>query len=513
MMFRLMQQNTKKKSKNSLIGDIAINMLGKGVSVALLLVCTPLFLRYAGVEGYALISFAVTLQAVVVLLDLGLGMTLNRLVSTEQHGGFSPGIVAASFRLEKWCLGISAVCSVLAFVVLPIFIPTWLKLSSDAVFGSHSVMFWMTAAIVAQLPVMFYTNGLNAVDRQKQANWILVVFSFAKYGGSVWLLYVGGTMDLFFSWQAAVNLGLWIMMRFVFWHHVKSQINFNEERVISLRGHVPFAAGIAFTALFGAMLTQLDKFLLSRWLSLDEFAYYMLAWTLCSGVFMSALPVTTACFPRLTASIVKDSKGCEAVFRSGCQFIIAAAIPVAAMLVVFPDQILALWSGEHVLGNSLGKVVGLLAVGAVLNVLCQMPHALLLAHGQSRIGVLANALMVVFTVPMLYIFVTRFGLFGAGLSWVALNAGYFLIGTPLIFHWLLPHAFRHWCFEDVVIPVTASFAPLIIFSAYFPITSERSMVSFTLLSLAYLTSLLVCCISMHSTRSILWSFWLSNRFR
>src|SRR3990167_5749970 len=67
--------------------NIFSNMAG-GVWVALLtLVATPVQVNILGMEGYGLISFIVTLQAICNVLDFGLSATLTRELAMDHSSG------------------------------------------------------------------------------------------------------------------------------------------------------------------------------------------------------------------------------------------------------------------------------------------------------------------------------------------------------------------------------------------------------------------------------------------
>src|SRR5215210_5065650 len=58
--------------------NLAANFVGKGWTALMGIVFIPLFIRFMGIESYGLVGFFTTLQAMFILLDLGLTTTLNR---------------------------------------------------------------------------------------------------------------------------------------------------------------------------------------------------------------------------------------------------------------------------------------------------------------------------------------------------------------------------------------------------------------------------------------------------
>ncbi len=473
--------------KSTLWHDVLANFVGKGATVGLLLVSTPLYLQFAGIEAFALISFATTLQSVMVLFDLGVGTTINRILATARVRGVSSGVASATFRLERWSIGLTLAIGALSVATFPSILPAWLQVSPDTMPGGSWVFVFMSLAVVSQLPATFYTGVLNGLGQQQILNWFVAIMAFVKLGGGAILLSLSPKLDWFFAWQGASNVILLLLLRHVYRKNIGSSDIRSVSEAFSLRGHIPYALGVGATAAMGVMLTQIDKLLLSRLLPLAEFGHYMLGWALCSGIFMCALPATTACFPRLTGSVNAPGHATRDIFYTGCQIIAATAIPVAALVIVFPQQILAIWTGENCSVKNAHETVSLLALGAMLNVFCQMPHALLLAHGKSRVGLMANMLMVLLIIPLLIFLVSRYGLIGAGWTWVVLNAGYLFVGNSLILAWLLPRNLSQWFRACVVVPVAVVFIPMIGAAILVSVPVERSFASIFALCFIFLS--------------------------
>ena len=66
-----------------------------------------------------------------------------------------------------------------------------------------------------------------------------------------------------------------------------------------------FATGIALSSILGLLLTQIDKFLLSRLLPLGDFGLYMLAVTLADALALLAAPLYGVLVPRF-AELLQD---------------------------------------------------------------------------------------------------------------------------------------------------------------------------------------------------------------
>ena len=58
--------------------NVIANFAGKAWAVLMSLAFVPVYIKLLGIEAYGLIGFFLTLVAILSLLDLGLGTTLNR---------------------------------------------------------------------------------------------------------------------------------------------------------------------------------------------------------------------------------------------------------------------------------------------------------------------------------------------------------------------------------------------------------------------------------------------------
>lgn len=504
--------NTSRPVHDSPVRDMLANFVGKGSVATLALVSTPIFLRHFGIDSYAVIAFFLTLQSVAMLLDLGFGMTLNRMLAAARGKSVPYTVVAMATKLDRFFLGGAFVLGGAGALIAPSFATGWLRLEPGAIPHSTAAFSLMAVAIALQLPFMLYSGGLAGLGRQTHLNTILATCAFLKYGGAVVVAVFYPRLDAFFVWQTAANFFQSAWARRAFRRHLGDLRPGDEGDVPHLRQQLGFALGVGGTAALGVVLTQLDKLLLSRLLSLSDFGLYMMAWVLSSGLFMFALPVTAAFFPRLTAAVNSSARNEQDIFRLASQFMAVSVFPVAALLIVFPEHVLLLWTGDLTLAQQASPLVSLLTLGMLLNVLSQVPHALLLAHGKSRLGMIANALLVMAVVPALVFGVRWAGVDGAAWVWVALNAAYATIAVPMILKWLLPGNFQRWALGSAIAPgALALIAPLLL--SYFSIVPlQRSVSSSAMLVACYLGSVLICAVSLKDIRGIIFQLLHSRSY-
>ncbi|MFZ3218919.1 MAG: polysaccharide biosynthesis protein, partial [Rhodoferax sp.] len=69
--------------------NIIANYLGQGWTGFMAVAFLPLYVQYLGVEAYGLIGLFAVLQALVAILDMGIGNTLNKEMASFAHGKHS----------------------------------------------------------------------------------------------------------------------------------------------------------------------------------------------------------------------------------------------------------------------------------------------------------------------------------------------------------------------------------------------------------------------------------------
>lgn len=490
---------------HKVLNDILANLLGKGWVALVSVLFVPFFIRYLGVEAYGLVGFFITLQTVLLLLDFGFSTTLNRAISATRGTPIPPEVTSLARKLEHVFIVFAVVILIAVLLFSPWFVAHWVVLDY---LESSSVSFalrLMGFAIALQLPFMLYSGGLIGLGKQVGINIILAACATLRFGGALVVLMVQPTIEAFFIWQVIATATQTLWARHVFFRGLRDRSAQHQLVVGVFHRHIGFAAGVGLTAALGVILTQLDKLLLSKLLSMEDYGYYMLAWTLSSMLFMLAGPIVTAYFPRLTAEVSAAGDGVASAYHTGCQMLSVAVMPAGALLMIFPKEVLTLWLGNPVVVQQVEGVVVLLALGTLFNTLAQLPHALQLAFGRPLFGLYANALLVILVVPAIYFGVRHAGTMGAAWVWVALNAMYVVIGVPLMHMWLLRGHLLRWVGFDVLLPMAAAFSAALLIRQLLPLQPERSLYGLMILMVCYTASAISCVIVLPRVRKLVFT--------
>lgn len=471
--------------------DILFNLLGKGWVALATVLFAPFFIQFLGIEAYGLLGFFTTLQTVLLLVDFGFSTTLNRAVAATRDN-ITPDIHALARALERTFFIFAAVILAAIHLAAPWIAAHWLKTATLATGEVRDALRLMGAAIALQLPFMLYTGGLTGLGRQINLNVILLCCTTLRFGGGLVALALTRRLEAFLLWQI-VAMGLqtaWA--RRDFFRALTSRTARGDPASGVLKKHARFTAGVGLTAILGVALTQLDKLILSKLLPLEDYGYYIMAWTLSTTLFLLAGPVVTAFFPRLSAEIARPQGHPDALYHTGHQILSAVVVPAASLLLLVPAEVLTLWVGAGHASTQTSTLIAMLSLGTWLNTAAQFPHALQLAYGFSHFGLYANIILALLAVPSLYWGVSIAGAEGAAWVWIALNAGYVLVGVPLMHRWLLRGQCLHWLGLDLLLPALTGFAATRVLVGSLPWTAERSLSNLFSLGTSYAVAVMVC---------------------
>ena len=461
--------------------NIAANYVGRAWMVVMSVAFIPLYLDFLGVEAYGLIGIFFVLQTTFSLLDLGLGTTLNRELArrsaSEGDGGAMRSLVR-SLELVSWALAV--VLAAALIVAAPVIASDWVKPQDLDPAAIERAIVMMGLALAFRWPLALYTGGLMGMQRHVALNQIIVVASTVQAGGAALVLWwIAPTVEAFFTWQVIAAAGQAGVTMVVLWRALPSGGRARFDPAL-MRGVWRFAAGITGTTMIAVLMTQLDKLILSRLISLETLGYYLLAWLFASGLIQITTPVTTALFPRLS-QLVERGEDAELVrlYHRCAQAISVLVMPPAVVLALFGGEVIRLWTGSDEIAANTAPLLALLAAGTMLNCIMILPFVAQLAHGWTRLSMLYHLGAAIVLVPAVVVLARVHGAAGAAAVWLALNAGYVLIVIQLMHRRILAGEKRRWYLVDIAAPLV----PALIVAGLWRLVATDSMSAPALLAL------------------------------
>ncbi len=416
----------------------------------------PLYIKYLGMEAYGLIGFFVMLQAWLSLLDMGMSPTLSREMARFNGGGHTSTTIRDLLR------SVEIIAAIVASIIV-IFIyqgADWLATSwvNSEFFTSADVahaIAVMGLVIATRFIENIYRSCIAGLERQVLLNIVGAILATLRGAGAVIILsFFSPTIQAFFFWQGLISIISILILGSVTYLNLPNDGSRGRFSWHALHKIKNFASGMVGISILSLFLTQIDKIILSKMLSLSDFGYYTLASVLAGVLYTLVSPITQAWFPRLT-HLRETGNHTELVnkFHQGAQMVSVIAGSASLVLIFQGETLLRLWTQDMVLANKVTPLLSLLSLGYLLNMLMWIPFQTQLAHGSVKLSVKINIVAVLFIVPIMIVLTHKFGPLGAALAWVLLNTGYVLIGVNFMFVKVLPDEKWSWYLQDVAKPL------------------------------------------------------------
>jgi O-antigen/teichoic acid export membrane protein len=440
--------------RSALRRNLAANYAAQSLAVILNLACVPIFLHLLGPEQYGLIGFAVSLQAVLAILDLGLATTANREFSRSAAQGTAGTSAPVMLRtLEVVYFGMGVVIALLLALTAQWIADHWLQVSATPRSEVRTSLVLLGLATGLRWPVGLYSGVLLGLEHQVSLNLVIMARSVLRTAGAAAFLAVtGGTVVTYFACLVGVSLLEVLAVAWLAWRSqpARAAVHARFDAGV-LRSFWSFSGELTLASVFAAVLKQEDKVVLARVAPLAALGHYTIASTLSSGLLLLSTPVFAAIFPRLSALLARGEEGAAAVLYHRASRLVAMLVaPGAAALMFFPNAILSAWTRSPAAAAEADTALSTLAFAMLLNACMQVPYALLLAAGLTRISLWINGLGVAALAPLLVVLVRTWGIAGAGAAWAIFNLGYFLAAPPLLHRRVLKGHLLPWLVGDIL---------------------------------------------------------------
>jgi O-antigen/teichoic acid export membrane protein len=442
--------------------NVIANYLGQAWTAAIGIAVLPIYIKYLGIESYGLVGLFTVLQAALIVLDMGLTPTLGREMARFTSGGHSAQSIRDVLRtIEVITAGLAVATTCAIWVSSDWLAARWLRaetLSPDVVKISIGVM---GLVVALRLLEALYRSAIIGLQKQVALNIAGASVATIRALGAVGVLHwLSSSVLAFFVWQACVSIASLLILACFPYFLIKRAPRAARFSLESLRPIWGFAAGMFVTSTLALLLTQADKILLSRTLTLTAFGYYSFAATVAGALYMLMSPLTQAVYPKLCAQhAAGDAAGFTATFHKAAQAMTVAAGSAAIVLALFSEALVRLWTRDENLARECAALITLLVIGNMLHGFAGIPYYAQLALGWTRLALVTNAVSVLVIVPAILWSVPRYGSQGAAWTWFALTAGYVLISAHAFFARYPYIGKLRWYWQDLAAPLFGAAAP------------------------------------------------------
>lgn len=420
------------------------HLIARLVALAAGIVTIPLVTLTLGTEALGLVGVYSTLLAMLGLFDLGLPMAANhRLAVLSGRNATSTEQAVLVRTLETLFWGMGAFFLVIGFSSRGLLASSWLNASVLPEQTVNAALAAMIATVAVRFPLSFYTNILFARDTHLFPNAITAASAVLRIAASAGAL-IGSDTGIvgFFLIQLTGSVIEVALLMFGVWNRQAQWLV--APRLAVLRDIGAMAGGLTLVSLSAVVLSQIDKIVLSKILSLSDFGLYSAGYTLAVGLVSLSYPVGNAIFPQLSRSLDTKSADTRRVIRAATELTALIVMPIGSVLIVQSEPMLQLLFLVKPIPATLASILPLMIAGAIAQGFVTLPHLYQVAAHRVMSVLSINAGFLIPYGVGIFVATANAGVRGAATTFAAFNI------ARLLTHWTLlvstPHARSLWLF-------------------------------------------------------------------
>lgn len=435
--------------------NVAFNYGGQLYSTLIGIVVLPLFLAHVGAEAYGLIGFYTLVQAWMSLVDLGMTPTIGREVARlKTQPGEASRLVTIVNSLEVVFVIVAGVVAFSMVVGREWLSAHWLTVEKLDMTTVETAVAIIGVTVAVRWASSLNRSGVNAFEHQVWLNIFEVVINTLRFPVALLLvIWLDGNVLAYFYFQLAVVGIEFVILR----RKLRSLLSNVQARRFSwpeLKRIAPFAISIGYTTAIWVLLTQLDKLVLSKTLTLSEYGYFTLVATVSSGVMMLSGPVSKAILPRMTALLAEGKKDeMIQLYRKSTRLIVILVMPIAITIACLPYSVLFVWTGNEEAARWGEQILPLFILGAAILAVLAFQYYLQYVYGNLKYHVRYNTFSVLVNVPLIIFLAIEYGPIGVAWLWFGFRLLSLVVWVPFIHGRFAPGLNKVWMLKDVMAPL------------------------------------------------------------
>ena len=386
--------------------------------VALTIVMTPVILHYIGAEQYGIFALATVFVGFLGLIDIGMGPVVPRFLAAS--------LATSNYREARSVLGVGWVFfsavgltgAALAlvggqFIPDALSLPPHLHSTATFVISIAGVGFFFDALLgpVGAIP--------GALQRFDSVTFASLIATTGGAAGAVVVLSLGwGLRGLIVV--TALQPGLMLLLL------IRSNKRLMPDLAVRptfdwslLRKMMSFSAYSFLSNTAGAILFQVDKFVLGALTNVSLVTYYVVPGNVAQRLHAGMSRLTgVALMVSADLHARGERKALNDFYVRATRVIALAIVSFVVPTFVFARQLLFEWVGEDFAVTSFGTLRLLLLTYGLL-ALCTLSYSLALGIGRPQIMAVFNVVTAIINVVLIVILIPRYGMIGAAVAYLA----------------------------------------------------------------------------------------------
>ena len=259
----------------------------------------------------------------------------------------------------------------------------------------------------------------------------MLIGALARHMGGVMAVLCWPTLSAYLVWQVGVGLLETLARGHLAWRTtgVKSSVLKWEPQ--HLKPIWKTVASLTGATWLGALTVQMDKIILSKMVSLQQFGYYTIAASVSMGMLQLIYPLVQAVLPH-AVQLKGDTAGLRRLNIRLILWIITLVVCAGVVYALLGKVLLSLWLKDPAAVSATYPLLSVLLMGTALNAFYVVGYIHWLVLERVHRLLLVNAVALVLSFAIIPLLVTRLGPVGAAFGWLTIN----LFGFLLSLEWL-----------------------------------------------------------------------------
>ncbi len=412
--------------------NIIYNVAGQGLVLILSLIAVRFIFRRLGDDVFGIIFFNLVLTTVLAsALELGISATIVREVSSffDKDRAYVTALIRTA-TLLYWGLGLVLVAVI--WLTAPLLVTHWVNLKSLDAGTAATTLRLLSATTLVALPKALYTSLFRGRQMMALNNAIDVGTAAVQQAGILLLILRGAGVYVVAGWiSASVILGIIayivVAARLVGWSTLRPAYSSEV-----LRRTIGFTGHMMVISVLSLVHTQAAQVIVSKLLPIAEFGFYGLAASTVNRATLVTNAVAQAAFPSLSSLFATgDRPSLLTQYRKLQDLVCYGTFPLYAGITFAAVPVYTYVFNAGV-AQRLLLPTAFLALGSWMNATISIPYMLSVAMGKPQIAARLNLYALVIVLPVTVLLVLRFGIAGAGFSWVFYHVVAYVYMVPRI---------------------------------------------------------------------------------
>lgn len=417
------------------------------------IIVMPIFLLNMGSEAYGLIAIFTLVQAWFALLDAGISQSVSRQTARYYAGTLTSQDYCNLYNgLHVAFLFICSFVLVLLLTNIDGLARSWLnvkKINNEDISYILGIIF---VCVFMRCIGGLYRGVINGAEKIVWLSFFNIALATLRFVLVIPYLYLYDFQILkYFEYQFFIALFEYIIL---FWKKnnliPKNKINIKQS-LIEVRKNKAFIINIGIASTIWLLISQFDKLLLSKYVSLSDYGYYSMAVMLASIILLCSSPIGNAILPRLTNLISREKKEeAISIYMQLTKFVCIIITMVGFIIILNINQVLLTWIGDLSSKKYIEDTIIFYILGNIFLVLSNFPYYLQYAVGDLKYHMRGNLILASIMIPSMFLAVLNYGVNGAGLVWLIINFIWFLVWPYFIHKIFFQKIYNTWMLSIVV---------------------------------------------------------------